>query len=375
MDCTIMKVMFVSHSYVIEENFKNIRALARHAEIVAVMPDRTADMFQGEQLAEVADDANAKVFRRLSLPRQQFVLLTSDMGMRAFKPDVINVEYDPWCPIFWQTLLYKAYYVPQAKLVCTVKKNTFRKAMFPFQTLKDVVFRALSGSVDRFIAINRGVARIYSGQLGIAAARIVTMQHLGTDTELFRPADQKLFHQNPFVIGYAGRFAEHKGVLDLLDACKRLAEAGRPIRLKLLGAGPLDAQLEAMDYPWLELFPPVRHEDVAGFLQGLDLFVMPARITPDHEEHDGHAVIEALSCGIPCLGSSSGVLPELVAADQGYMFEANNSTDLTDKLGQIIDNPDRHKALALSDRERVVERYSIERLARDRITLFESLNT
>lgn len=373
-----LNILLVSHSYVVRENFKNVAALARYARIRAVMPDEFAGMFGATEKTEVQDCDGAVVYGRIALLRGQYFLKTRDMGMRREPPDIINVEYDPWSAIFWQTALYRRLFAPKARLVCTVKKNTYRRARWPFQLIKDWLFRLTAPSVACFIAVNRGVARIYHEHLGIPANRIVTLLHLATDTDLFRPAENDrpgpLTPDNPFVIGFAGRLAEHKGVLDLVAACASLhEEEGVPLRLKLLGDGPLTVELRALGHDWLELLPPVPHDEVVGFLHGLDLFVMPARITPDHEEHDGHAVMESLSCGVPCLGSSSGVLPELVTADLGYMFKANDRADLTAKLRAIIAAPKRHAALAEADRARAVAQFSLDRVARDRITLFESL--
>lgn len=373
-----MKILLVSHSYVVRENFKNVAALARYARVRAVMPDRFAGMFGATEDTEVHDCDGAVVYGRIVLPRGQFFLKTRDMGMRSEPPDIINVEYDPWSAIFWQTALYRRLFAPKARLVCTVKKNTYRRARWPFQMIKDLLFRLTAPSVACFIAVNRGVARIYHEHLGIPADRIVTLPHLATDTDLFRPAATHraaapAAPDSPFVIGFAGRLAEHKGVLDLIAACGALHAERVPLRLKLLGDGPLRDELAALGHDWLELSPPVPHHEVVGFLHGLDLFVMPARITPDHEEHDGHAVMEALSCGVPCLGSSSGVLPELVSADLGYMFKANDRADLTQKLRAIIAAPKRHAALAATDRARAVAQFSLDRVARDRISLYESL--
>lgn len=373
--------MVVSHSYVVRENYKNMTALAELAEVRVAMPDRYGSMFGGLAHAETGQMPGAAVYRRISLPRAQFFLASRDLGLREFQPDVINVEYDPWSAIFWQVLLYRCLFARHAKLVCTVKKNTYRRARWPAQWIKDFLFRLMQPSVSRFLAVNRGVARIYHEHFGIAAARIVTMTHLATDTELFHPSetspglrdDGTLRADRPFVIGYAGRLAGHKGVTDLVAACTAIQADGIPIRLLLLGGGPLADSLASMSLAWMSVEAPVEHAAVADFLHRLDLFVMPARITPDHEEHDGHAVMEALACGVPCLGSTSGVLPELVSPDYGYMFRANDVGDLEAKLRAIIAAPDRHAALAMADRARAVELFSLNRVARQRHTLFESL--
>src|ERR1700733_298311 len=105
-----MKVLIVSHSYVAAENQKNIAALQRHAEVRVVVPHAFTDPILGRSApGKSAGNANL-VYRRLSLPRNQYWLASSDFGMRAFKPDIVHIEYDPWASIFWQTLLARARY-------------------------------------------------------------------------------------------------------------------------------------------------------------------------------------------------------------------------------------------------------------------------
>jgi glycosyltransferase involved in cell wall biosynthesis len=59
----------------------------------------------------------------------------------------------------------------------------------------------------------------------------------------------------------------------------------------------------------------VPHGEVALFLQALDIFVLPTvAITPRLStlELDAHALQEAMACGVACIGSESGPIPEIL---------------------------------------------------------------
>ncbi|MBT6118266.1 MAG: glycosyltransferase, partial [Rhodospirillaceae bacterium] len=82
-------------------------------------------------------------------------------------------------------------------------------------------------------------------------------------------------------------------------------------------AAPLAAR--AREENWLDVAPTVPHAAVAPFLRGLDLFCLPAHVLPDHEEHDAHALMEAMACGIACIGTRSGIIPELLDGKTGLL--------------------------------------------------------
>ncbi|VAX26907.1 hypothetical protein MNBD_NITROSPIRAE01-840 [hydrothermal vent metagenome] len=71
-------------------------------------------------------------------------------------------------------------------------------------------------------------------------------------------------------------------------------------------------------------------EDVSDFLKASDLFVLPSK-------HEGcsNALLEALSYGIPCLGSNIPENREVLRFDQ-LMFDPIDIQTFSDKLGRVI---------------------------------------
>ena len=122
-----MNITIVSHSYLEPENRKNVVALSELANVRAVVPS------QGPVLVFLKysfkhDDMSRGLFRPerpFWISYSDYIFLSFDMGFRKFKPDIINVEYNPWSLMFLQCLIYRAVFCRQAKIVCTIKKNTF----------------------------------------------------------------------------------------------------------------------------------------------------------------------------------------------------------------------------------------------------------
>jgi glycosyltransferase involved in cell wall biosynthesis len=64
-----------------------------------------------------------------------------------------------------------------------------------------------------------------------------------------------------------------------------------------------------------------------------DIFVLPS-----HIEGFGLVALEAMSCGIPVVGTNVGGLKYLLKDDSGIIVEAHNSNSLYSGIKQIVEN-------------------------------------
>ena len=182
-----MKVLVVSHSYAATENQKNISALQRYAKVRVAIPHFIDDRVIGRIMPGDDDADTYLVEKRISLPRNQYLLATTDFGLRTFKPDIVHIEYDPWTPIFWQTLWARGKHSPASRIVCTVKKNTLRQLPGPIQAAKERLARSLLGRVSHVIAINQGVRNIYGNTFGVPAEKLTSDAAPGYRSSAFLP--------------------------------------------------------------------------------------------------------------------------------------------------------------------------------------------
>jgi len=366
-----MKLLIVYHSYVAEENRKNLTAFKDKVSIMAVVPDWVDDPVLGR--LSVSSEGIVKVFRRICLPRTQYLLASWDLGMSNFKPDLVHLEYDPWSPIYWQTWFVKYIFAPKAVLVCTVKKNTFRVLPKLLQSLKDVVTKYFVVRTDHFFAVNLGVRQIYSQRFNVGSEQITVQQHLGIDTCLFKPSSEVANENNGLRIGYCGRIDSHKGIMNLIEAVESLQSSSFNLTLSLLGDGQLKKKIESRNLDWLEILPAVPHDQVAAFMQTLDIFVLPALVTVDHEEHDGHALMEAMACGVACIGTRSGVIPEILGAQAGLVVDPEDSAAIANAIKSIASNTIFRNELGEVARRRVCLKYSLTAIANRKLDVYKRL--
>lgn len=79
--------------------------------------------------------------------------------------------------------------------------------------------------------------------------------------------------------------------------------------------------------------------DVADILAISDIYTQPSRT-----EAISLSIIEAMTANLPVVATKVGGIPEAVADGiTGYLCEKENPTDLANKLGKLIENPDLRK--------------------------------
>ncbi len=200
-------------------------------------------------------------------------------------------------------------------MIASGKKNTYRQYPGLMGRLKQGLARFGLGRVDHLEVASEMAADMYERQFGMASDDISVVTHIGVDTRVFRPAESRRTEPGePLVVGYCGQFSRHKGLDSLVEAARRARADGLDLRLELLGDGPMRAELEqvALEEGSIILRNPVPSDQVAHFMNGLDIYVLPALILPDHQEHDAHALLQALACGIASDGTRSGIIPEIL---------------------------------------------------------------
>jgi glycosyltransferase involved in cell wall biosynthesis len=165
--------------------------------------------------------------------------------------------------------------------------------------------------------------------------------------------------ERPFTVGYAGRLVESKGLMDLLMAVRRLRA---PVELLLIGDGEMRAQLEGQPIPGstVRVLDGLTHDRMASGYAQLDVLVLPSRTTPTWKEQFGRVIVEALWCGVPVVGSSSGEIPWLIElTGGGLIFPEGNSDALADRLTELREAPALRGRLAKTGRATVERLFSV----------------
>jgi glycosyltransferase involved in cell wall biosynthesis len=338
----------ISHAYLEPEVAKSLDALAAHLPVRLVTPRRSPVLVFDDRRSESLAGRPFEVVGLHRLPRQGVLFLFASfrLGLEG-RPEQILVEYDPWAPVFWQVVLARALCCPRSRLYVVAKKNTFRRHPRWLAAVKTRLARAGLRRVSGVLAASRKVAALYREEFGAADSLIEVVPMHPVDADHFRPGpvDRR---GGRIRIGFVGRLDHRKGVDVLLDAVESLVAGGAAVELHAVGpmgdVGALHRPgAPAGTYVWHR---PVPNSEVAAFLQQLDIFVMPSARLPDHEEHDGRALLEAMATGIACVGSDSGIIPELLGGGRGRIFPAGDAAALARELNVLINHPEQRDRLS-----------------------------
>jgi glycosyltransferase involved in cell wall biosynthesis len=165
--------------------------------------------------------------------------------------------------------------------------------------------------------------------------------------------------QRTFTIGYAGRLVESKGLWDLLGAVRKLPA---PVQLLLIGNGELRGQLDGQPIPGstVRVLDGLSHSQMPSAYAQVDVLVLPSRTTPTWKEQFGRVIVEALWCGVPVVGSSSGEIPWLVELTKGgLVFPEGDQEALASRLRELREQSELRGKLAAAGRANVVRLFSV----------------
>jgi Glycosyltransferase len=228
----------------------------------------------------------------------------------------------------------------------------------PFNLFERYAFRhaahAFACSAEAAAIIRR---HGYTGPLTI-------LPQFGVDPNLYAPARRDRRNAT-LVVGYIGRLVPEKGVLDLVDAIARLPAS---IRLRLIGDGALRPAIEARITALgigerVELHPAVPSTRVPDELRRLDALVLPSHTTRTWKEQFGRILVEAMSCAVPVIGSSSAAIPDVIGG-AGIIYPEGDITALANALRRLADDPALRDDLERRGRERVLAHFTQAAIAR-----------
>lgn len=147
------------------------------------------------------------------------------------------------------------------------------------------------------------------------------------------------------VVGFIGRLARDKGIVELLDAFDRVRAARPDARLVLVSADLADEDTPAEVRDRVPRTPGVltvpRVDDVRPYLASFDVLGFPS-----HREGFPNVVIEAAALGVPTVGYPvTGVADAIVDGVTGALVPRGDAAALARGLLTFLDEPARAAAV------------------------------
>jgi glycosyltransferase involved in cell wall biosynthesis len=223
---------------------------------------------------------------------------------------------------------------------------------------------------DAFVAMSERIREEFLAA-GVSPERIALLPH-GVDTDRFRPAGSEERRglrerlgvpPEALLVTYTGRLLRGKGLESLLEAFGAAAAAEPRAHLALVGSGAgqalsiEDDLRRRVSESGLDrrVFFPGRVDDVSGWLMASDVFAFPSIF-----EALGISLIEAAACGLPCVGSRTGGIVDVIEDGRtGRLVAPGDTEGLRTAIESLMADPDLRRAMGEAGRRLARRRFDV----------------
>jgi glycosyltransferase involved in cell wall biosynthesis len=225
--------------------------------------------------------------------------------------------------------------------------------------------RKLAPRTTRLIGNSRSVAEFYREQ-GFPAERLAVIPN-GIDLPAAPLADRDVVRREleiapgAHIVGYIGRLARQKRVMDLIWAFELIRVMEREVIFLIAGDGPERPRLERFVHD-LEIADRVRflghRSDAQRVLAACDLFWLASDF-----EGLSNSVMEAMACGLPVVASDIPPNRELVIhGETGFLVPVGDRVAFVQFAQKLLLDRPLAAQLGAAGRERIGRVFSVERM-------------
>ncbi|MCS7252480.1 MAG: glycosyltransferase family 4 protein [Armatimonadota bacterium] len=297
-----------------------------------------------------------------------------------WKPEIVHVEEEPMSLSCAHAALLTKMLARQSPFIFFTWENLHQRWSMPnLRSIAYPLFERLSYAYADIAIAGTEMAMRILRERGFEKPIVVCPQ-FGIDVERFSPMtpSQKALLRSKlglangaFTIGYVGRIVPEKGIDLLMHAIAEIPKA----QLLIAGDGWMLQTLKELSEKLgiqkrVKFIGAVPHEELPELLNAFDALVLPSRSMPHWREQFGRVLIEAMACGTPVIGSSSGAIPEVIG-DCGLVFQEGNIDELRSHILRIANDERLKSELSTRGRMRAVEQFSSEVIALRTVKAYE----
>jgi len=201
----------------------------------------------------------------------------------------------------------------------------------------------------------------------------------GLDTEKYRPIERQVARellrlpQDKQLVLFGSLKAtsdKRKGFHLLQPALQELSQTGWQDKLELVIFGASRPE-NPPELGFKTHYLGTLSDDLSLSLvySAADVFVLPSL-----EDNLPNTVMEAISCGTPCVAFKIGGMPDMIEHEQnGYLAEPYQIDDLVQGIIWTLENEERHQKLSHRAREKAEREFALEIQARRYLSLFTKI--
>lgn len=219
----------------------------------------------------------------------------------------------------------------------------------------------------RFVAVVSALLRdrYIAPQVGAGDLARVHVVRCGVEVDAYSPTLCDTARR-PLNMLAVARLIEVKGLRYLIEACRILVERGYDLHCRIIGEGPLQADLqrriaEAGLGERVELLGPRPHDEVRRALADASIFILPSIVMADGTmEGVPVSLMEAMALGVPVVATRTGAIPELVGDHTGLLVEPADAEALAGAIACLADDAALARRLSVGARRYLADEFDLD---------------
>ena len=218
---------------------------------------------------------------------------------------------------------------------------------------------------DVVTTVHDGLKEYFNEELNVAREKLLTIPN-GIDTRIYKPGDndsnlkRKLkISKDTLIMCCIGRLVEAKDHGNILKAIQIVVkERCTKIALLIVGDGPLRDDIMTQIHK-LNIENHVyllgTRDDIEEILHNSDICVLPSK-----RESFPMVLLEAMSCGVPCIATAVGAIPQLIDDDDsGLVVLPENSEAMAGAIMRMYSQKEKIANMGWYARNKILKNYDI----------------
>ncbi len=303
--------------------------------------------------------------------RWSFYLYKICRQLKKIEPDIVHLHNRPhWVPII------RRFLGERVKIILTDHNQKIAEDKYVLKKIDQI-----EAAVDLFVYPSRKIAELDLLSVCEKARAKTLIIYNAIDVEKFRSFKgakeqvqlrQKYAIEHGKLLLFVGRLVAEKAVDKLLEAFPLVLKEEPSAKLLLIGSSffsgaketPFIKKLKRIAEPFKDniIFTGfIDNNELPQIYSLADLFVSPV----NWDDPSPKTIYEAAACGCAILATKRGGIPEIVKADESAVLldSPYEIDELAAAILALLREPETGEALGQNARTRMVENFSVEKIA------------
>ena len=299
--------------------------------------------------------------------------------IKKFNPSIVHFHYyQPYTIINYLAFFKDIKIIYSDRLSYKKPKNWFKKILrkiyYPTRA------KIFGFGINKIICVSEYVKLKHIREYKVNPQKLIVIYN-GINTNKYKridTKDNKIINEfniksEDIIITCVAYLAKEKGIQYLIKAAPIIIENVPNVEFFIIGDGPYRKNFEALvkNYGLKNYFIFTgSRSDVENFYSITSCVVVPSI----WEEAFCFVAAEAMSTEVPVVAFDSGGLREVMAdGETGYLVPKKDHLALAEKIIEIIKNRDTSKMMGRKGKERVIEKFSLEKCVDSYVRVYEEV--